>query len=312
MIKAFFTQNALLKVVSIVLAVILWMFVVGEERAEVGLSIPIELINLPPNLVITGDVERAVNVRVNGPRRLVRRLQTEPLHKTIDLSGVRDGNVFFEIVPDSLLLPHGVEVVGISPDTIGIALERLSEKEAQILVLTEGKTEEGFAVDSITVKPEKVRIQGPSSALKNMHSVWTKPIRVDEKRESFKTAVSLDVRDPHLKVLTKEPIVAEVRISEKRITKRFEGLPIQVVNAEGRYSIKPDHAAVIVTGLSSVFEKALKDGTLAVRIDLKGLSAGRHLRQVKAELPVGTELVEVNPSVIEVHITGGEPEKQGE
>jgi len=310
--KAFFTQNVLLKVVSIVLAVILWMFVVGEERAEVGLSIPIELINLPPNLVITSEVERAINVRVNGPRRLLRRLQTQPLHRTIDLSGVREGNVFFEIVPDSLLLPQGVEVVSISPDAIGIGFERLSEKELQIFASTEGKTEEGFAVDSVTVKPEKVRIQGPTSALKKTNAVWTKAIRVDGKRESFKVDVSLDLRNPHLKVLTKVPIVAEVRISEKSITKRYEGLPIRALNAEGQYSIKPDHATVTVTGFPSVFEKTASEEALAVRVDLKGLTPGRYLRQVTVILPEGMDLTEVYPSVIEVFIMGGEPEQQGE
>jgi len=185
--KEFFTQNALLKAVSIVLAIILWMFVVGEERAEVGLSIPLELINLPPHLLITSEVPRDINVRVNGPRRLLRRLQTEALHKTIDLSGVREGNVFFEITPDSLLLPHGVEVVSISPDAIGLALERLSEKELQILASLEGKPEEGFDVDSVVFKPEKVVVQGPSSVLKNLDALYTKPIRVDQKRETFQS-----------------------------------------------------------------------------------------------------------------------------
>ena len=310
--KAFFTQNALLKAVSIVLAVILWMFVVGEERAEVGLSIPLELINLPSHLVITSEVERDLNVRVNGPRRLLRRLQTEGLHKTIDLSGVREGNVFFEILPDSLLLPHGVEVVSISPDAIGLALERLSEKELQIFATMEGKTEEGFVVDAVVFKPEKVAVQGPASVLKNIHAVWTKPIRVDQKRDTFQMEVALDLRNPYLKVLAKGPVLADIRILEKQVTKRYEEFPIRAVNADGQYSLKPERVTVTVTGLPSVLEKTLNEGSFAVQVDLQGLTPGRHLRQVAVNLPEGTGLSEVYPSVIEVFIVGDQPEQQGE
>jgi len=188
----------------------------------------------------------------------------------------------------------------------------LSEKELQVLATTEGKTEEGYAVNSVIVNPDKVRIQGPSSVLKDMHSVWTKPIPVEGKRASFEVDASLDLRNPHLKVLTKVPVVAEVRIAEKRVTKRYEGLAIQVVNAPGRYTIKPSHATVTVEGLPSVLEKSLVEGTLAVKIDLEGLSPGRHLRQVTVDLPEGTDLVEVYPSVIEVIVMGDEPKKQGE
>ena len=69
-------RNFFFKILALVLAVILWFLVVGEERAEVGLTIPLELVNMPRDLIVVNNLTQGIDIRVNGPRSLIRSLST--------------------------------------------------------------------------------------------------------------------------------------------------------------------------------------------------------------------------------------------
>jgi hypothetical protein len=55
-----------LKVLSVVLALLLWMIVSGEEMVERGLRVPLELQQVPVGLELTGEVPATVDVRVRA------------------------------------------------------------------------------------------------------------------------------------------------------------------------------------------------------------------------------------------------------
>ena len=65
------TENWTLKLLSLVFALILWMFIMGERRLEVGYRVPLELQNIPAELMIANEVPSLVDVRVSGPRTLL-------------------------------------------------------------------------------------------------------------------------------------------------------------------------------------------------------------------------------------------------
>ncbi len=300
--RKFLGGHLLLKAVSLVLAVALWLFVVGEERAEVGLSIPLELINLPSHLVITSDVPRDISVRVNGPRRLLRSLQAEGMHHTIDLSGVRADTVYFEISPESLLLPHGVHVVSISPETLSLTLDKIVEKDLQVFPTLAGKPAEGYAVTSVSFVPEAVSVRGPEEVLSSIHAVWTKPINVDMKKETFQVEAVMDIKNPQLSVAAKKPVMAEIKLEEKPITRNFQDFPLEALNAPQQFLLKPDRVDISVSATVSVLQPESAEGNLVAVVDLEGLEPGRHLKQVSVRVPPGAILVDVFPSVVEVII----------
>ena len=45
-------ENWGLKLLSLAFATLLWLFVVGEKRSEVSLSLPLELIQVPEDMVV--------------------------------------------------------------------------------------------------------------------------------------------------------------------------------------------------------------------------------------------------------------------
>ena len=71
---AFLGRNRSLKLLSLFLAVALWLAVGGEELTETNLNISLELLNLPSHLMVTSEVPSSIQVRVSGPRGLIRPL----------------------------------------------------------------------------------------------------------------------------------------------------------------------------------------------------------------------------------------------
>ena len=46
------TENLMLKVLAFVFALILWFFVVGEQKIEKAYPVPLELSNVPEGLIV--------------------------------------------------------------------------------------------------------------------------------------------------------------------------------------------------------------------------------------------------------------------
>lgn len=95
-------QNWSLKLLSLVLAVVLWFLVVGQEKAEIGMKVPIVYSGLPKNMLMAGEPIDEVDVRLYGPRNLVRQVASQPVSKAIAINNLEPGEHSFQVVPRRL------------------------------------------------------------------------------------------------------------------------------------------------------------------------------------------------------------------
>ena len=121
-------ENLLLKLISLAFALVLWFFVMGEQRHEVSHAVPVEYRNLPKGLVIANEVPETVSVTLSGPRALLTRVSTEHLNLSLDLSELPPGVTSFRRLDEKLKAPSGLVVTRISPAGIDIRLERSHEE----------------------------------------------------------------------------------------------------------------------------------------------------------------------------------------
>lgn len=98
-------NNWQLKLLAVAIALALWIFVVGQEKAEITVKVPVEITNIPKQVVVAGDVVPAVNVRLYGPRSLTRRVAEKRLAKNVSLTGMRPGEHSYQVLPEDLDLP---------------------------------------------------------------------------------------------------------------------------------------------------------------------------------------------------------------
>jgi YbbR domain-containing protein len=208
-------NNLRYKILAVLLAMVIWYFVVGEERAEVGLTVPLELINIPRHLIVVNNVTPAIDIRVNGPKSLVRALAMENLRKSLDLSRARRGTAVFSISPEGIPLPRGVKITRISPTQVTVVLQNLVTKNVNVKPRLLGKPASGFEVVGIEVNTNQVQIAGPEDVVDNLETLYTKPIEIEGLTASLKQRTSLDFRNHQISLVKEVPLEVQVTIKKK-------------------------------------------------------------------------------------------------
>jgi YbbR domain-containing protein len=185
------------KLLALFLAVVMWYFVVGEERAEVGLTVPLVLINIPRDLIVVTHVTHGIEIRVNGPRSLV-----------------REGTVAFSITSEGIPLPRGVKITRINPTQVTVILQKLMTKGILVQPRINGKPETGYVIESIGISPERVEITGPEKVVEKIDQLFTKPVEIGGATSHVKQRTYLDFRNLQIYLVKDVPLEVEVKIKK--------------------------------------------------------------------------------------------------
>jgi len=111
-----------LKLLALVVSFLLWAAYTSEPFVEVGYVAPLEYLNIPTQLELSGDVQTHVRVYVRGRAAVLRRLSPTDLAIRVDLSGTVPGESLVRITASQIDVPLGLEVVRIIPSEIRVRL----------------------------------------------------------------------------------------------------------------------------------------------------------------------------------------------
>ena len=294
---AFLGRNKSLKLLSLFLAVALWLAVGGEERTETNLNISLELLNLPSNLMVTSEVPSSIQVRVSGPRGLIRSLTQSRLTHTLDLAHVKAGRQTFPLGVGTFEFPRGVQVTRVQPNPLVLTFTPAVTRILSIEPIVLGNPPEGFEVKSIKTRPAKVKVKGPVSELDDMKSLPTVPLDLTTLTRSTTLTTDLNFTDLHISRVDQVPILADVDIGPKPLQRTFEDVPV----ASQPLSARLTPAKVTLTIQGPMLQvKSLEAKDLKATVATGGLSPGRHRLKVQVRMPEGLTLESVSPQTIAV------------
>ncbi len=212
----FITKNPTLKIISLVLALILWVFVKSKSGGEVGLVVPLEFYRVPSNVIVTQVTDEAINVRVNGSFMQLERLPTREIRARIDLSRARPGTNSFDILPDNFNIPRGLKVTQISPSSVKVELDRVMESIVQVKAAVKGRPARGYRVSKISVDPPYITLQGARSQLTGLKEVSTEVVDISGLKETVRVAAPLRIGELRLKKDVKRTATVTVTVKEER------------------------------------------------------------------------------------------------
>jgi YbbR domain-containing protein len=193
-------QNLALKIVSVVLAALLWLIVSGEQTVERVLRIPLEYTNIPAQLELVGETPTVVDVRVRGSSGTLGRLSSGDLAAVLDVRSPRPGQRLYHLTGSEVRAPFGVDVVQVAPSSIALFFEQSSAKTVPVTPVLEGQPAEGYVVDRVTANPAKVEIVGPASALKALSSAVTEAVSVEGATKNVVESVTVGPADPTVRL----------------------------------------------------------------------------------------------------------------
>ncbi|KIH77098.1 YbbR-like protein [Geoalkalibacter ferrihydriticus] len=206
------TENWSLKLLSLVFALILWFFVIGERQVEIGFTVPIEYINVPQGMMIANEVPNLVDIRLTGPRTLLVNLSSGDISFSVDLADLKPGLTSFKRLEERLDIPGGLKVTRISPSFVDVRLERVRSKTVPVQVVFSGELAEGYQLDGFRVSPERVEIEGAESEIRDVTEVSTQPVELGGARESFTLMVPLRYQGRYSRLKEEQTVELQVRI----------------------------------------------------------------------------------------------------
>ncbi|HID98213.1 MAG TPA: hypothetical protein EYP57_08520 [Thermodesulfobacteriaceae bacterium] len=295
-------KDWILKLLSLGFALFLWFFVVGEEKAELTISVPVEIVNVPSGLVIANYIPRAVDVRVYGPRSMVRSLDsTQRISKVINLHDARAGTITVPMTPDSFSLPGGVRAIRIQPARIEVVLENLVRKAIMVSPNLIGKVARDYEVLEAAVDPPRVDVSGPESEIRSLEKLDTLPVDINGASNTVVREIGLDLEGLHLRPQKHDTVRVTVRVAPVTGRKSITKVPVQLeANATG-VSWWPKSVKVTVEGPMPRLRK-LKASDITVVIAAQKLKAGKNSVKPEFEIPDGFRILRVRPEKIKVSV----------
>lgn len=199
-------DHALLKVTSLVIAILMWYGVAHDPVSEVSLRVPIEFSRPPKGLDYTTDSIPQAQIRLRGPARVLRELPVESVHAVIDLRDAAPGERTYDLTTDQIQVPHEVEVVQVTPSRLRLVFDTRATRQIAVKPHIVGMLPRGFRLVSVTTAPVSLTVSGPAHHVSAVEDATTDPVDVTgvAGQASFETMAYLP--DPLVHISGSAPI----------------------------------------------------------------------------------------------------------
>jgi YbbR domain-containing protein len=293
-------RNAGLKIVSVVLAALLWLVVSGEQIVERALRVPLEFTNLPAQLELVGDPPNVVDVRVRGSSGALGRIAGGELVAVLDLHTARPGQRLFHLTNVDVRAPFGIQVVQVTPSNVSIRFEPSVTKVVPVVPGVEGDPAAGYAIGTVTAEPATVEVVGPTSALSGLTEAITEPVSVAGAEQAVTETVTVGSPDPLIRLKTPQTARVTVAITAAPVEWAVNGVSVQVRNARRPVEVLPKQVLVHVRGPRDAREARADEFDASV--DVSGLAPGQFDLPVRIVPPSKIGVVRVEPALVRVRI----------
>lgn len=161
-------KNLYLKIFAVLLAVVCWFVVSSEVERVKDFQVPIDYVNLPGTVDMSGKVINTVAVRLRAPEPILRNVTGDQLSASIDLSSVPLGEQYIQVTAKMIKAPGGAEVTHIEPEMIPVHIEKRTRREVPVVAEFVGQPAKGHRRGKYAIEPPMVTIEGPASEVKRV------------------------------------------------------------------------------------------------------------------------------------------------
>lgn len=176
-VRELLRKNIGIKVISVLIAVFFWIFVINTENPSKtrSLSIPLNLENIETleqkGLFLRNNYKTNMDIEVRGREEVLNNIKDSDFYAVIDFSNIDSA----EDKTVSIDGPHfdvkGVYLVGEIQDYINIELEKISENTFSVEVILEGQLKDGYKIIGTIKKPETIKLRDVESLINTADSI---------------------------------------------------------------------------------------------------------------------------------------------
>lgn len=307
-----FSKDWLVRFISLFLAVILWLVVGGEDKVDKNVMIPVEIINLPRDLVISNQFKKEIEVTVSGPRSLILEMSNKIVTRQVDLSAATPGSMVVSNENDHIDVPRGITVQRVQPSSIILSLDKLIQKKYPVIAKTTGRVAQGYFVKSLVTEPDVITITGPQTILQQFDELFTKEIDLNGVQNSVQVQVPLELGSAVVELIGETSVTVDLTVGLKTETVSMKAMKVEV-NIDGvSHRVEPGTVRVTANIPKLLLKKGLDPRTL-LAVTAAQQDEDEQLKVMvipKAEVEYPIEVLSVIPQTVKL-IDGADSPRGG-
>ena len=287
-------SNNFYKIISVVIALVLWVYVIQVEnptKTKIISDVPVQLLNEDnlnsKGLSLSGEADYTVDVEIKGKRADLAKITANDIIANADLYGYSIGNNY---IPVTVAAPDGITVLGVDPTKITVDIEELVETAKPIEINFVGQLKDGVEAGQIITNPEEIQVSGAKSEVSAVAS-----IKVDVNTSKL-TAEGSTVQAKTTAVNSAGDVVQNVRLSSSYIEVSAKLCEVKEVplNVETTGAVAPIYEMTNLDVPSSVKIRGTKEALAGVAeltaapMDISSVSSTSKL-PINITLPEGVE-----------------------
>ncbi|MDU5743665.1 MAG: CdaR family protein [Finegoldia magna] len=295
--KGFYSNNLIIKIVCLFLAIFLWSFVMENKNPVVTKDIPVIGVEYrgvdklrEDGRVIISPKAATISMRVEGRRNTITKMKNSEIKAFVDVKSIK---VDSETLPIELSLPQGVNVVDQSDETLLVKTETVDTVKFPIRIMKVGDLPDNVEVDSIKLDPQEITVSGAKTYL---NSIDYASVKIDQsnidKDINLDLPINLSLKDDAAKsFLTKSSESCKV-IIDVLLKKDVEIKPVvtNIPNGLNVAKITFSRPTVKIKGQDDIIKSHSHVTTKP--IDLTDFKEGENSVDITLDLPQSIVLAE--------------------
>jgi YbbR domain-containing protein len=296
-------HNLPYKIAAILLAILFWYVIQGEEVLEVNRRMTVNLV-APDGFMVKGEAQRVKDVTIRGPRVLLSTLSTRNIEAKIYIpksiarqyKRIRVDKEYVEGWDPRLRMV-------VHDPYLTVYIDERGSRKVPVREVQKGAPQEGFLVEKVVIKPALVDVLGLKSEVHRVQEVLTDPIDISgiSETKSYKANLEAPTGFDRSSVPA-EAVEVTFHITEKKEPRRFSGVPVDVTGAVNYFSVRPTVVTLEVQATSGVLT-FVRSADFRAFVDVRDFPPGRFELPVQVKIPPDTVFIRAIPDKVIVDIT---------
>ena len=280
--KTFFSKDSVLKVISLVIAILIWFYIIIVVDPSVDVTIrdiPVKYVNQnvlsDSGLCLVNDQTTKVELKIRGSRKKIANIDNKNVYATVDVSNITRTGTYS--LPIGLTIPYEYsEIVSKKPYNAEVVVDKTAKKSVDISIVKSGNTANGYIAGEAQIEKDMVKLTGAESLLEDIGGAAVR-LDYDDRAADINDTVKLYLLDKNGKIIEENNYLydmIEMDITETQVTCpifKLKNVPVKVDIGEEidirNYKVSIQPSNVSVYGESEILDEVNEILTERFNID---------------------------------------------